>query len=210
MRTFVITLGFHEDHAIRVLTSHAATDTDSVVVLTSKPVVPAVRRAFDGLRSYTLRVGIGEPKLIEVPPDPNEGIKEIIKVIRDAQNIILDLSGGMRHLIVFTLLALMLSGKEATILLYPEGGTEPEIIVPKDVIRVIQKPPTDSELRVIKEVGANPGITDEELAVLLNRKVKTIKNIVSELSKKGLILRKGRRGGLYLSKWGEVVKDIMT
>ena len=117
---------------------------------------------------------------------------------------VLGLLGGMRYLIVFTLVALILSGRSATII-YPEGGEVPEVTIPKVVVGTLRKLPTEAELRVLKEVAASPGITDEEVAERIGRKVKTVKNVVSELAKSGLVVRKGRRGGLYPTEWGALI-----
>ena len=82
-RVFVITLGYHEDHAIRLLTVCSVSKDDEVIALTAKPVVPAVRRAFDSLRTYLLRLGLKEPKLVEVPTDVIEGLSTIAEVFQD-------------------------------------------------------------------------------------------------------------------------------
>lgn len=206
----MITLGFHEDHAIRLLTTSSATRDDKVFVLTGKPVVPAARRAFEGLRSYMLRVGIGEPELVEVPPNLAEGVEAVLKVFSHDVEYVLGLSGGMRYLIVFTLIALVLSGRSATIWIYPEGGEVPEVVVPKDVVASLRRLPTGAELRILKEVANSPGITDEEVAEKVGRKVKTVKNVVSELVKSGLVIRKGRKGGLYPTEWGLLIARYVT
>ena len=157
------------------------------------------------MRSYTLRVGLGEPELVEVSPTLAEGIESILKVFNEDAEYVLGLSGGMRYLIVFTLVALVLSGRSATIWIYPESGEAPEVTIPKDVVRSLRKLPTEAELRVLKEVAASPGITDEEVAGRIGRKVKTVKNVVSELAKSGLVVRRGRRGGLYPTEWGVLI-----
>jgi len=117
---------------------------------------------------------------------------------------VLGLSGGMRYLIVSTLVALILSGRSATII-YPEGGEVPEVTIPKVVVGTLRKLPTEAELRVLKEVAASPGITDEEVAERIGRRVKTVKNVVSELAKSGLVVRRGRRSGLYPTEWGALI-----
>ncbi len=208
MRVFVFTLGFHEDHAIRLLTSSGASFDDRVVVLTGSPLVTATKKAIEGLRAFTLRMGIGEPVVIEVPPSFNEGISTILRVFSDNAEYVLGLSGGMGYLIVFTLIALVLSGRNAKIYIYPEGGDVPEILIDKYVLTTLRKLPTEAELRVLNEIVKAPGITDEEIAVIIGRKVKTVRNIVSELNKSGLIIKRGRRGGIYPTEWGKVIALI--
>ena len=160
MRVFVFTLGFHEDHAIRLLTSSGASFDDRVVVLTGSPLVTATKKAIEGLRAFTLRMGIGEPVVIEVPPSFNEGISTILRVFSDNAEYVLGLSGGMGYLIVFTLIALVLSGRNAKIYIYPEGGDVPEILIDKYVLTTLRKLPTEAELRVLNEIVKAPGITD--------------------------------------------------
>ena len=208
MRVFVFTLGFHEDHAIRLLTSSGASFDDRVVVLTGSPLVTATKKAIEGLRAFTLRMGIGEPVVIEVPPSFNEGISTILRVFSDNAEYVLGLSGGMGYLIVFTLIALVLSGRNAKIYIYPEGGDVPEILIDKYVLTTLRKLPTEAELRVLNEIVKAPGITDEEIAVIIGKKVKTVRNIVSELNKSGLIIKRGRRGGIYPTEWGKVIALI--
>jgi len=208
LRVFVFTLGFHEDHAIRLLTSSGASFDDRVVVLTGSPLVTATKKAIEGLRAFTLRMGIGEPVVIEVPPSFNEGISTILRVFSDNAEYVLGLSGGMGYLIVFTLIALVLSGRNAKIYIYPEGGDVPEILIDKYVLTTLRKLPTEAELRVLNEIVKAPGITDEEIAVIIGRKVKTVRNIVSELNKSGLIIKRGRRGGIYPTEWGKVIALI--
>jgi len=201
-------LGFHEDHAIRLLTSSGASFDDRVVVLTGSPLVTATKKAIEGLRAFTLRMGIGEPVVIEVPPSFNEGISTILRVFSDNAEYVLGLSGGMGYLIVFTLIALVLSGRNAKIYIYPEGGDVPEILIDKYVLTTLRKLPTEAELRVLNEIVKAPGITDEEIAVIIGKKVKTVRNIVSELNKSGLIIKRGRRGGIYPTEWGKVIALI--
>ena len=209
MRSFVVTLGFHEDHVVRLLTSSGATRDDRVFVLTAKPAVPAVFRAFEGLRAYTLRAGIGEPRLVEVPPDLVSGVEAVLEVFRGGGEYVLELSGGMRYLLIYTLIALLMSGREAQIHIYPEGGAAPEITIPRAVIGTLRKPPTEAELAVLREVAKSPGITDEEIAQVLNKKVKTVKNTLTALTRKGLAVRRGRRGGIYPTKWGELIAKYL-
>ncbi len=210
-RAFIVTLGYHEDHVIRLLTVCSASKDDEVVVLTAKPLVPAVRRAFNSLRTFMLRLGLKEPKLVEVPMEVLEGLEVIANVLKDPnKEYVLSLSGGMRYLIIYALIALVALGRVATIYIYPEGGEEPEIVIPKNLIKVLHRLPSESELRVLREVMKSPGISVEELSLIIGRSVKTIRNLVSELSRYGLVVRRGRGGGVYLSRLGEFVVKYLS
>lgn len=211
-RVFVITLGYHEDHAIRLLTVCSVSKDDEVIALTAKPVVPAVRRAFDSLRTYLLRLGLKEPKLVEVPTDVIEGLSTIAEVFQDgSKEYVLSLSGGMRYLVIYTLITLVVLGRVATIYIYPEGGEAPEIVIPKNLIKVLRRLPSEAELRILREVMKSPGISVEDLSLSIGRSVKTIRNLISDLSRAGLVVRRGRGGGVFLSKLGEfIVKYLST
>ena len=212
MRVFVLILGFHEDHAIRVLTEFGAIKEDNILVFTAKPAVPAVRRAFEGLRSYALRAGLKEPKIVEVPQNFYEGISVILEALEEF-NIetehVFELSGGMRYLLIYLLLALILSRRKGWIVIYPEGGEEKEIVIPKQVLELTVNPPGKAELNVLKQAISAPGTSVEEISLQLGKSVKTIQNIVSMLVKEGLVIRKGRRGGIYPTKLGELVSEYM-
>ena len=66
MRSFVFMLGFHEDFAIRRLASKAAQRGEPILVLTAKPAVGAVQKAYSLLRELCRRVGLEEPSLAEL------------------------------------------------------------------------------------------------------------------------------------------------
>ncbi len=63
---------------------------------------------------------------------------------------------------------------------------------------------------IICEVMLNPGIIVEELSKRLKMKEKTLKNRLGELRGEGLIARRGRRGGVYLTPWGEVLAKSIS
>ena len=208
LRVYVFTLGFHEDHAIRLLTSSGASFDDKVVVLTESPLITATKKAIRNLKVFTTKMGIGEPLVVKVPPSLNEGISTLLEVFSYDAEYILGLLGGTGYLIVFTLIALVLSGKNAKIYIYPEASNIPEILIDKYVLNTLRRLPTETELMVLNEIVKAPGITDEEIAVIIGKKVKTVRNIVTELNKSGLIIKRGRRGGIYPTEWGKVIALI--
>jgi len=208
LRVFIFTLGFHEDHAIRLLTSSGASIDDKVVILTESPLITATKKAIEGLKAFTTKAGIGEPLVVKVPPSVNEGISTILKVFSYDAEYVLGLLGGTEYLIVFTLIALVLSGRNAKIYVYPEGSNTPEILIDKYVLTTLRRLPTEAELKVLNEIVKAPGITDEEIATIIGRKVKSVRNIVTELNRLGLIIKRGRRGGIYPTEWGKVIALI--
>ena len=154
--------------------------------------------------------GIGEPLVVEVPPSVNEGISTILKVFSYDAEYVLGLSGGTGYLIVFTLIALVLSGRNALMHLCIESSELSEgILIPKPLIKVLQNPLKEGEVRVLQEIVKNPGISDEELAYVIGKKLKTIKSIIASLRNLGLVIRKGRRRGIYSTELGKVIAEVM-
>ncbi|MEM1909651.1 MAG: hypothetical protein QXH81_08815 [Thermofilaceae archaeon] len=66
MRSFVFTLGFHEDFILRRLSRKAAQPCEKVPVLTASPVVGGVRSAFNSLVEQCGRLGLSTPELVAV------------------------------------------------------------------------------------------------------------------------------------------------
>ena len=208
MRTFVFTLGFHEDHVIRRLHAHNALREDHIVVFTVRPVATAVKRAFDGLKGFTSRAGLRDPELIELPLNTPDAIYTIINTLRDRPRpFIVDLSGGMRVLAVYVMTALLLMKEDADIYLQPETGTITETVIPKELFEFMRSPLTPTEIEVLKEISNNPGITISELAKATSKSEKTIRNMLARL-RKLLVVQKGRRAGLYPTKWVKTLTPI--
>ncbi|MEM1983574.1 MAG: CRISPR-associated CARF protein Csa3 [Sulfolobales archaeon] len=208
MRSFVFTLGFHEDHVIRRLHIHNALYEDVVVLFTVSPVLPAVRRAFEGVRGYALRTGLSEPKLVDVSINPPDGVFTIMEVLKDVPRpLIVDVSGGMRFLGLFLVVSLLFMGEDVDIYLQPEGGEVSEIHIPRDLFEFMRRPLNISEVEIVRTVSEYPGITVEELAKNLGKSEKTVRNLMTRL-RKLLITQKGRYAGLYPTKWVKVVTTL--
>ncbi len=188
---------------------HNALPEDFIVVLTASPLVPAVTKAFEGVRAYCLRTGLSEPKLVEVPLDAADGIYTIMSVLKGLPRpMVVDISGGMRVLGVLTLISLLFNEGALDVYLQAEGGEAPEVHIPKELFEFMRNPLTDAELEIIKVIAERPGITIEELAKALGKSEKTVRNLIAR-PKKLLIVQRGRYAGLYPTKWVKVVTNLM-
>ncbi len=202
-RRFIVSLGFHEDRAIRRLMESSASRDDEVFVVTAS-TVPAVVAAFNSLAGFCRRVGLPEPKLVEVPPRLYEGVAVLAELIGSSPGpVVLDLSGGMRYLAVLGVLALFLTGRRATVYVQPESEGE-ELVIPESVVNLAYEPLQELELSVLRLVAEREGITVEGVAELTGRSPKTVANAVSRLQKLGLVARRGRAGGVYLTEVGRL------
>jgi CRISPR locus-related DNA-binding protein len=202
-RRFVVTLGFHEDRAIRRLMESSASRDDEVYVVTAS-AVPAVVAAFNSLAGFCRRVGLPEPRLVEVPPRLYEGVSVLAELIGGSPGpVVLDLSGGMRYLAVLAVLALFLTGRRATVYVQPESEGE-ELVVPESVVGLAYGSLQELELSILGVVAEREGSTVEAVAEALGRSPKTVSNAVSRLQKLGLVARRGRAGGLHLTEVGRL------
>lgn len=187
---------------------HNALPEDFTVLFTASPLVTAVVRAFEGVRGYALRTGLREPRLVEVPLDPPDGVFVIREVLRELPRpLVVDISGGMRVLGVLLTMTLLLMGEDVDIYLQPEGGSTPEVHIPRDLFEFMRRPLSDAEYDVLRAVCNSPGITVEELARLISKSEKTVRNTLVRL-KKLLIVQRGRYAGLYPTKWVKVVTEL--
>jgi len=202
-RRFILTLGFHEDRAIRRLMESSASRDDEIFVVTASRA-PAALAAFNSLAGFCRRVGLPEPKLVEVPPRLYEGVAVLAELIGGSPGpVVLDLSGGMRYLAVLGILALFLTGRRAAVYVQPESEGE-ELAIPEAVINLAYEPLQDLELSVMRVVAEREGLTVEGVAEVVGRSPKTVANAVSRLQKLGLVARRGRAGGVYLTEVGRL------
>lgn len=206
MKSYVFTLGFHEDFAERRLYMTKAGRDDVIVLFTCKPAVGAVIRAYEGLKLRTSSLGLKTPKLVEISCEkPAEAISEARKTIRQLpEPIIADLSGGMRIAVILVYTALLMENKVFELKMQSESEPAIEAEIPYPVIKLIKNPLSKEKQQIVREAIRNPGITVKELAEKLGRKEKTIVNHVAELKKHQLIVQKGRYSGIYPTEWAKI------
>ncbi len=142
-----------------------------------------------------------KPKTITLSLNIIEAVSILLKkVFNKEASYILMLIGTNNYIHIFTLISLMLSGKTALVYLYYIAGKDKacEVMIPKEVLAVLQHPLTSLERSILEFAVKNPGIRYEDLTMVLGRRVKGIKNLTLRLKEKGLIYRKGRRRGYIL------------
>jgi CRISPR locus-related DNA-binding protein len=211
-RLFIITLGFHEDHVIRRLMNDKAVEDDRVILITASPVATATQRAYESLVTLCNKMRLPRPELVGVACNPYDGLRVLLNLMSGEDDIILDLSGGMRYLAVYALIALLLTrrrGRIGRIYLQPESGEVSEVVIPETLIEVFLNPPKPAEIELLKLLKGSEGISVRDLARLSNKAEKTVMNLVSELSRRGLVVRRGRGGGIFLTNVGRLVLEFL-
>ncbi|MEM4004867.1 MAG: CRISPR-associated CARF protein Csa3 [Desulfurococcaceae archaeon] len=197
-RVFVAPLGFHEDFILRSLVKFKATSSDIVYVVTCSPVIGAVKRAFDSLVAMTSRHGFPQPLLVELDCSnfysSTRRLREVlVKHLDDA--VIFCAGGGLRILTLVVPIALVSLKKPFTLHYEPEGSIG-EFTVESKFFHNIFEDLNEAERKVLRIVTSNPGVSVGEIAKALSVKEKTVRNIVTRLKKRGLVVKKGRREGV--------------
>jgi len=206
-RTFLFILGYHEDYIIRRLHRSHATRLDAIVLISPSPLAGALKRAYLNLEAYLSKIGLNQPKLIQVPQtNIDETITTITRELRkQPQPIILDLTGGNRLLATITLLILLATKKQVEIYIQPETEEPWEIRIPHQIIKLIHNPLTEEKKKILQTIIENPGITIEELAKTHNKTPKTMKNYINQLKRNELIIQKGRKAAVYPTQWAKLI-----
>ncbi len=203
MRTFVFTLGFHEDYIMRRLSGKSAQRGERILVFTVKPVIQSVRNAFRSLEGFCERVGFERPELVELDlQDTAAAVSAALRVISGVDGLVVaDLGGGMRPLGVVVFLALLASKVDFELYVSGEGSDVLEIYVPRGVLRALRGL-SEEKLEILRIIGESPGTSVTGIAERLKRNVKTIRNHLSELKSMGLVASRGRGAPLTLTGWG--------
>lgn len=197
-RVFIAPLGFHEDFILRSLVTLRAFRGDSLYVVTCSPVTGAVKRAFDSLIAMTTRQGLPQPNLIEV--DCNnfyESMKKVKNTLKytNTDHIFFCAGGGLRALSFIILLSLLSLKTPFTLHYEPESGVESFTIKQEFFLNLFEKP-SEIELKTLNIIITRRKIDIKELAKTMKLKEKTIRNIITRLKKRGLVIKKGRKEGV--------------
>ncbi|RLG86092.1 MAG: hypothetical protein DRO39_04040, partial [Thermoprotei archaeon] len=182
MPLYFFTLGFHADHVIRRL--QGARDVEGIAVATAEPVVRAVGVAFGEVSSFCEKVRLPAPRMVPLDlSDPGGSVVKILEVLRGYSSVVADLSGGMRSIVVLSMTALLIHSLRASVRLYMVAEREdaPEMSIPLDVVRIVLSTGLSAEKkRVLRTIDENPGLGIADLARLLGKSEKTVRNYVSE------------------------------
>jgi CRISPR-associated protein Csa3 len=115
----VVTLGFDEKFALRAVSRRGLRPEDEVVILIPKPTDERVGRALQNFEEI-LRKAFQNPKISKVyveVRDFNKALQEIIKAFikRKESHFLINLSGGLRILILETFISTLLLNLDAEI-----------------------------------------------------------------------------------------------
>lgn len=198
MRLIVLTLGFDEKFAVRGILRYTPKPEDVIAIITASPFVEKAEKALktllEVLKNYA---GIENIEIVEVdvadPESAKHKIKELIS--KYECELIANLSGGMRALILITLAAVLSSNKKALIELETEN-LENIITFNPDFFR--PEPIDESDRRILRKIAEIGEVKLDEFAEIIGKSRTTTYRILKKLVKTGYIVeRKVGRGVVY-------------
>lgn len=198
-RVFIAPIGFHENIVLRSLVSHGGSKSDILLVLSCTPIIGGVRTAIDNLTGLARRQGLPEPIVVELECNDFYGslkrLREILGRYLSYETVFIA-GGGLRALTILIILALISYEKPFTIHYEPEADMEGFVVKP-ELMTNIYRGLGGTEYKALIEIIKTPGVDIKELAHRIGLKEKSTRNIVTRLKKRGLIIKKGKREGIY-------------
>jgi len=213
MRLIILTLGFDEKFAVRGILRYAPKPNDVIAIVTASPLVEKAEKALktllDILKSYA---GIENIEIVEVDISNPESAKHKIKELisnhpKQDCELVANLSGGMRALILITLSAVLSSDRNALIELETEN-LENVITLTSEFFK--PEPVDESDKRLLRKVHELGEVKLDEFTEIIGKSRTTTYRILKKLVNAGYLEeRKVGRGVLYiLSDKGKVVLGI--
>ncbi len=211
-KVILLTLGFDERFAYRAILRHDVKEGDKIFLIsgrTNDKVIKAYRMVEEFLiKSFGDEIDL---ELIEVDPsNAIESIGKIIKVISPyrERRIIVNLSGGMRSIIVSTLLAVLFThirNIEVEIELENLSGI---VEFPHQLLELVSKRVTSTGLAILRNVEEGHS-NIRELARITGKDESTIRKRVQELKTAGLVkVLKRKPIMLEITDLGELILRV--
>ncbi|MCS7107665.1 MAG: CRISPR-associated CARF protein Csa3 [Acidilobaceae archaeon] len=213
-RLFIITLGFKGDKGVEYANAAEKGDGLLFVTVASKGggVVAGVERAYT-LAKSNVRGEVRDHGLVAIDfSDFGRAVRDFYELVRregEGYDLLLfDVSGGMRVLAVAATVVAQMFAREKEVELRAEEENKEfsarlstELLLPCGGVG-------ERDLEILEVLAEQGGLTEARLAEELGVSIKTVKNRLSELSKAGLVVKKGKEAGVFLTPWGEVMAKM--
>ena len=203
---FVITLGFEEKFAVRMITRHGLDEGDKLLLVTGPPTRQA-ERAIKFLRDFASKYYGGRVSVEVVETHPQWGFDSLVAEVYKAVatrlgegRVVFNLSGGMRCICLAALVAaqlLSLSGAQISVELETEDS-ELLLEVPHYVLalpRVVAEL-TPEKAALLSRIAAHR-TTISKLAEKVGKDVSTVARHLRVLQRLGLVKVSGARPRIY-------------
>jgi len=210
MRVALIsTLGFEEKFCYRAILRHGIKEGDRIILFTAE-LVDKVERAYDWIRRL-VHSSYGDSVRVDlIQLDPNNPVKSIRKVREfldglDGFKLIVNLSGGMRAIVIYVLLACMMELREDMIVEVEAEDLSGSSTLDSKMLKLVKEGVRGELLDVLKCVA--DGSNDvNSIAKKLRKDKSTVRRQLSSLERIGLIRAKKRKPlTVELSELSELV-----
>ncbi len=189
-KVIVLTLGFDEKFAYRAILRHDVREGD-VLILISGKMNERVLKAYNMVEEF-LKKSFGEQvglELLEVDPsDVIETIRRIIGVISQYKDrrIIVNLSGGMRAIIVSALLAILLADIRNVHVEIELEDLSGIASFPGHLLRLVSEDVRETSLEILRSLSEGSKSV-KELAKVMGKDDSTVRKKTQELEALGLV-----------------------
>ncbi|MGC8933477.1 MAG: CRISPR-associated CARF protein Csa3 [Candidatus Methanodesulfokora sp.] len=209
MQTALIaTLGFEEKFCYRAILRHGLKEGDRIILFTAE-LVEKVEKAYEWIKrliqsSYG---GAVKVELIQLDPlDPVRSIGSVLKVLDELDNfkIVVNLSGGMRAIVAYVLLACIMRPKKEMKVEIEAEDLSGITMLSSEMLKLIKSGVKEEWLDILKCIaeGANDV---KSIAEKLKKDESTIRRQISALEENGLVrIRKRKPLSLELSELAEL------
>jgi len=198
-RTFIATLGFDEKFVVRGLLRHGFTKNDQLILVTSSPLDERVEKAYQYIKDFLSKHEV-KPQIVEINTlDFNKALiqlKGLLTTINTTE-LIVNLSGGMRALILEVLVALLYSGILEHTKLIVEVELEnftSTVTIPLSVLKALTTYKlSETKKQILKALIKHRELSIQELCNLLSKDESVISRHLSNLQKLNFIDVEHRR-----------------
>ncbi len=192
----IATLGFDERFCYRAILRHKIKEGDKIILFTAE-IVDKVEKAYEWIRKL-IHTSYGDSvdvELIQLDIKDLEGsIKKVLEKIGELEGFrtIVNLSGGMRALIIIVLLACVMASPRSLKIEVEKEDLSGVVEVPCELLNLIKLRLGEDRLEILKSI--KEGIGDvKSISKRLGKDKSTVRRHLSALESMGLIEAKKRK-----------------
>lgn len=196
VRALICTLGFDTDPVVRRIVGSRLEEGGVLLLLTAKPLRPETESAINDIKGL-VSAAYGSSVKVEVKAINLHSFHEAVSEVRKElerfkhDDIVLNLSGGMRALVLSTYTAYLISGLDKAKLVIDLEGRQGTVELPC-MASLLTTPPqlTEEKLKILALLKEPK--TPHELSELLDKDLTTIYRHLRDLEDLKLIERENR------------------
>ncbi|MGC9203257.1 MAG: CRISPR-associated CARF protein Csa3 [Thermoproteota archaeon] len=215
MKTLIVTLGWVECSIVSAILRHGLSRGDKIVLLLPEKKDEKSRKAIEEVRDFVSKYvpTVSVSEIIVPIYNPTEAISTLVKAIteevKQKRELIVNLSGGMRTLILETLLALtMLKVETLTLELQTEDKVDLQLPKTWEAPHIL----SSREIRIFKTMGDKGLLSLSHLAKTLKLPIATVHRLVERFENKGFVVSKrvGKERAIELTEKGRIMLALLS